>query len=80
MITIASNTLARIAKNTSALTSHVVPNRRLNIARLRVSSNRNAMPSTKKWGLNLRIEVPLRYAARPIRRPASATIVASAAR
>jgi hypothetical protein len=51
---IARSTLARMAKNAIALTSHVVPNRRLNETRLFVSSSRKATPRTKKWGLNRR--------------------------
>jgi hypothetical protein len=55
----ASSTLARMAKNASALTSQVVPNSRLKLTMLRVSSSRNATPSTKKCGLNRRIDVPV---------------------
>ena len=48
-----------MAKKASALTIQVVPKRRLKLTRLRVSSNRKAVPSTKKWGLKRRSEVPV---------------------
>ncbi len=53
-----ASTESRIAKNTRALTTHVLPNSRPNETRLRVSSSRNAAPSRKKCGLNRRIDRP----------------------
>ena len=50
---------AEHAEEGNALTSQVVPNSRLKLTRLRVSSSRNAMPRTKKWGLNRRKLVPV---------------------
>ena len=55
---IASSTDARIAKKASALTSHVEPNSSEKLTSDRVSSSRNAVPSTKKCGLKRRTEVP----------------------
>ena len=68
LMKMASSTLARMPKKASALTSQVVPNSRLKLTRLRVSSSRNAMPSTKKCGLNRRMLVPVTRAAREPRR------------
>ncbi len=75
---IARRTLASTAKKTSALTSHVEPNNRLKVTMLRVSSSRNAIPSTKKCGLNRVRGVPLRLAPRAIISPAQARIRMSA--
>ena len=77
---IAPRTLARIAKNTSEFTSHVVPKSRLNDTRLRVSSSKKATPRKKKWGLKRRNDVPLRTAARLTSSTAKTRMMASAAR
>ena len=53
-----ASTDSRIAKNTRAFTTHVLPNRSENETMLRVSSSRNAAPSRKKWGLKRRIDSP----------------------
>ncbi len=71
--TIEARTLARIAKNTKAFTTQVFPNRRPNVTKLRVSSRRKATPSTKKCGLNRRIDVC-------VARAAPATAVAAKSR
>lgn len=51
---IAASTLPRMAKNARAFTTQGVPNNRLNVTELRVSSRRNATPSAKKCGLSPR--------------------------
>ena len=53
-----ASTDSRIAKNTRAFTTHVLPNSSANETMLRVSSSRNAAPSRKKWGLKRRIDSP----------------------
>ena len=76
----ATRTLPSTPKKAKALTSQVVPNSRLKLTRLRVSSSRNAIPRTKKWGLNRRKLVPVTFAARPTAISAPTRMMASATR
>jgi hypothetical protein len=80
LIRMASSTLARMAKNVSALTNQVVPNSRLKLTTLRVVNSRNAVPSTKKCGLNLRMVVPVTLAAKATQTTADNSTKPSAAR
>src|SRR5207237_9052312 len=50
----ASITLHKIAKKTSELTSHVEPNKREKVTRLRVSKSENAAPRKNMWPLKPR--------------------------
>jgi hypothetical protein len=76
----ANRTDASIAKKAIALTIHVVPNSRLKLTRLRVSSSRNATPRTKKCGLNRRMLVPVTRAAAATASAAPRRITPRAAR
>ena len=77
---IAKRTEHRIPKKAKELTIQVVPKSRLKLVMLRVLSSRNATPSTKKCGLNLRMVVPVKRAARAIAISAPMSTSASATR